>query len=79
MTTHNDDRPCDTEPPLDIREAFAGYVTARNRFHDGKIIELAPRRIAKQQVDHDLAHALARAFRSTEAAGKYDPTDGEAS
>lgn len=74
----NEDRPCDTEPPLDIREAFAGYVEARNRFYDAKVIELAPHRIAKQQVDHDLAHALARAFRSTEAAGRYDD-EGDAS
>lgn len=72
MTIHDDSRPCDTEPSIDIREAFAGYVEARNRYHDAKIIELAPRRIAKQQTDLDLAHALARAFRSTEAAGRYD-------
>ena len=72
------DRPCDTEPPLDIREAFAGYVEARNRFNDAKVIELAPHRIAKQQIDHDLCMALARAFRSTEAAGRYDD-EGDAS
>lgn len=67
-----DSRPCDTEVPCDVRTAFAGYVEARNRYHDAKVIDLAPHLRAKQQVDHDLAHALARAFRSTEAAGKYD-------
>jgi hypothetical protein len=76
MTTHND-LPSDCEPdlPCDIREAFAGYVEARNRYRDAKVIELAPHRIAKQQTDHDLAHALARAFRSMDAARSYPPKE----
>ena len=67
-----DDRPCDTELPCDVREAFANMVETRNRFYGGKVIELAPYRNVQQQLRHDLANA----FRSADA-GKYDPIDGD--
>lgn len=68
----DDSRPCDTEPPAEVRHLHTATRRRIARFNEVKVVELAPRRIAKQQTDHDLAHALARAFRSTEAAGKYD-------
>lgn len=71
MSGH-DDIPADSEPDATVRHLHCDLRQRIDRFKDAKVVELAPRRLAKQQTDHDLAHALARAFRSTEAAGKYD-------
>ena len=62
------DRPCDTEEPTaDVREQFARFVEARNRWNDAKVTDLTDyrrKRIMEQQLGHDLAAA----FRSMELA-----------
>ena len=36
----DDQRPCDTETPCDVRDAFAAMVEARARFYDAKVIDI---------------------------------------
>lgn len=61
-------RPCDTEEPTaDVREQFARFVEARNKWNDAKVTDLTDyrrRRIMEQQLGLDLANA----FRSMELA-----------
>ena len=75
------DRPSDSpldEPDTTVRHLHCDLRQRISRFQDGKVIDLWRHQMARQQVDHDLCMALARAFRSTEAAGKYDD-EGDAS
>lgn len=67
MSDRPSDSPCD-----DAVASFEAYMQARQRYEASNVIPFRPRQMARQQVDHDLAMALARVFRSTEAAGKYD-------
>jgi hypothetical protein len=67
------DRPCDTEEPdATVRHLHTSLRQRIDRFNDAKVIDLWRHQMARQQIDNDLCMALARAFRSTEAAGKYD-------
>ena len=62
--------PSDVNPPADVRETFARYVEARNRYN-AKVTDLTDyrrKRIMEQQLGHDLAHA----FRSMELAPRDD-------
>ncbi len=63
--------PSDCEPNADVRETFARYVTARDRWNDAKVTDLTDyrrKRIMEQQLGHDLAAA----FRSMELAPRDD-------
>lgn len=63
--------PSDVNPPADVRETFARYATARDRWNDAKVTDLTDyrrRKIMEQQLGHDLANA----FRSCELAPRDD-------
>lgn len=62
-----DETPSDVNPPADVREQFARFVEARNRWNDAKVTDLTDyrrKRIMEQQLGLDLANA----FRSMELA-----------
>lgn len=62
------DRPCDTEEPdATVRHLHCDLRQRIDRYRSN-VVEFRPRQMAEQQLRHDLANA----FRSTEAAGKYD-------
>lgn len=74
------DRPSDVscdEPDATVRHLHCDLRQRIDRFKDAKVVELAPRRLAKQQVHNDTCMEIARLTRlSTEAAGKYDDEGG---
>ena len=78
-----DRTPSDVNPPADVREQFARFVEARNKWNNAKVTDLAEYREAKRREENptigdildrqrlaqqQLAHDLANAFRSMELA-----------
>ena len=75
-----DDLPSDSEPCptvrakfLTLRQRIARFGQSPETVDTTNVVEFEPRFRAHNQVALDLANA----FRSTEAAGKYDPLGGE--
>lgn len=67
-----DETPSDTNPPADVREQFARFVEARNKWHDAKVTDLTDYRRRKMLDESQLRHDLANAFRSMELAKRDD-------